>query len=97
MSDEVLHAVGTILIIIFFTSIAAAVWNVYIERYTHNCYLKVKLRENGYEYQAIQWRQWKGFFNLYIYNSFRDQYEWKSVLLFENSEKIINQLTKGKK
>ena len=57
MSDEVFHAVGAILIIVFFASIAAAVWNVYIERYTHNCYLKVKLRENGYEYQAIQWRQ----------------------------------------
>lgn len=97
MSDDVFQVIGIMMIFVFLFAVGMAVWNIYIDGYTHKCYMKVKSRETGYEFKAVQWRQWKGFFNLYIYNFLRDEYEWKSVLEFENSEKIINQLTKGKK
>lgn len=97
MTDEFFQFVGIVLMFLFIFVLAFIVWSIYIERFTHDCFIKIKLRENGHEYRAVRWRQWKGFFYLYVYNPYTEEYNWMSVLLFENSEKIINQLTKSKK
>jgi len=97
MSDDTLHIIGILLIVAFFIIIAKAIWNVYMDKFTHDCYIKVKSRKTGYTYKAVKWREWNGHFNLYIYNFFIEDFEWMSVLQFENSEKIIKMLTDGQK
>lgn len=97
MKDDTLQIIGILLLVALVIIISKAIWEAYMDRFTHDCLIKVKSRKTGYEYKAVKWREWRGLFNLYIYNFFTEDFEWMSVLQFENSEKIIKQLTDGKK
>lgn len=97
MKDDTLQIIGILLLVALVIIISKAIWEAHMDRFTHDCLIKVKSRKTGYEYKAVKWREWHGLFNLYIYNFFIEDFEWLSVLQFENSEKIIKQLTDGKK
>lgn len=93
MESNTIHVMIIITVGALVFAIARGIWKIYIKQFIHDCNIKVISRKTGYEYNAIKYKTYKEHLYLYIYNFYISQFEWVSVFQFENSEKIIKQLT----
>jgi len=85
------------LIVCFLICIVKSIWAAYMNQFTHKCDIDVISRLTDRTYKVVKWREYKGSFNLYIYNFYTQRFEWKSIFQFKDVEKIIKKLTDGQK